>query len=203
MSAAADPAARLADFFAASAAATRDTLARQADAILAAGDLILQTLERGNKLLACGNGGSSGDAQHLASELVNRFERERPALAALALTTESATVTAIANDRGYEQVFARQVQALGRRGDLLVAISTSGASPNVVKAVDAAHAAGMTILALTGRDGGALAAALAPPDIELRAASQITARIQEVHLLLIHCLCDYVDEHLSDVRREA
>lgn len=187
---------RLRGFFEASIQAKRDTLDGVLPSLVAAGEMLAAALGGGRKILACGNGGSAGDAQHFSSELVNRFERERAALPAIALTTESATLTAIANDYDYARVFSRQVEALGGEGDVLLAISTSGNSENVVAAVDTAHDRGMRILALTGRDGGTLAQRLTNNDIELRAASDVTARIQEVHLLLIHCLCDQIDEQL-------
>ena len=155
--------------------------------------LILSTLRRGGKLLSCGNGGSAGDAQHLASELVNRFEGWRRPLPAVALSCDGAVLTSIANDLDYEQVFARQVDALGRSGDGLVVFSTSGNSANVLAAVQVAQERGMWILAFTGRDGGVLAALLRPGDIELRVPHTRTARIQEIHLLLIHSLCAAVD----------
>lgn len=187
---------RLRGFFEASIQAKRDTLDGVLPSLVAAGEMLAAALGGGRKILACGNGGSAGDAQHFSSELVNRFERERAALPAIALTTESATLTAIANDYDYARVFSRQVEALGAEGDVLLAISTSGNSENVVAAVETAHDRGMRILALTGRDGGTLAQRLTNNDIELRAASDVTARIQEVHLLLIHCLCDQIDERL-------
>src|SRR5699024_7037071 len=143
-------------------------------------------------LLACGNGGAAGDAQHFSSEMLIRFERERPSLPALALTTDSSTITSIANDYSYEEVFAKQIRALGQQGDILLAISTSGNSANVVQAIHAAHDRNMKIVALTGRDGGAMAPLLQPDDIEIRVPSSVTARIQEVHLLAIHCLCDLI-----------
>lgn len=187
---------RLRGFFEASIQAKRDTLASALPALVAAGGMLADALGDGHKVLSCGNGGSSGDAQHFSSELVNRFERERRALPAVALTTESSTLTAIANDYDYDRVFSRQVEALGAPGDVLLAVSTSGNSPNVVAAIGAAHERGMRVLALTGRDGGRMARTLAKGDIELRAASDVTARIQEVHLLFIHCLCDQIDERL-------
>ncbi len=153
-------------------------------------------LKDGAKILSCGNGGSAGDAQHFSAELLNRFEMERPGLPAVALTTDSSTLTAIANDYAYEQIFAKQVEALARPGDWLLAISTSGNSPNVVAAIDAAHRKSASVLALTGRDGGSIAGKLAGEDIELRVPDQRTARIQEVHLLIIHCLCDGIDHTL-------
>lgn len=187
---------RLTGFFEESIQAKRQTLEQILPALQAGGRAIVEALAAGSKVLACGNGGSAGDAQHFTSELVNRFERERKGLAAVALTTESSTLTAIANDYDYERVFSRQVEALGRSGDILLAISTSGNSRNVIAAIEAAHAQGMRVVALTGKDGGAMAAVLASEDIELRAVSDRTARIQEVHLLLIHCLCDMIDEQL-------
>ena len=161
--------------------------------IAAAARLCADILQNHGKLLSCGNGGSAGDAQHFSSELLNRFERERPGLAAVALSTDTSTVTAIANDYAYEQVFAKQVLALGRPGDGLLAITTSGNSPNVIAAVHAAHERGLRVIALTGRDGGKLAPALRPGDVEIRVPSARTARVQEVHLLAIHCLCDAID----------
>ena len=163
-------------------------------AIAKAASLVVATLRRGGKVLSCGNGGSAADAQHFASELLGRFEAERTALPAVALSTDTSTLTAIANDYGYEQVFARQVTALGNKGDLLLAISTSGNSGNVIAAVQAAHQKGMGVVALTGRKGGKIAAELAMSDIELRVPSDRTARIQEVHLLMIHGLCDVVED---------
>ena len=154
---------------------------------------LIATLQAGGQVLSCGNGGSSGDAQHLASELVNRFETTRRALPAIALSTDSSVVTAIANDVCYEQIFARQIEALGRPGDCLVAFSTSGNSTNVIAAARTAQQRGMWVLALTGKEGGQLALLLRPVDIELRVPEQNTARIQEVHLVLIHALCSGVD----------
>jgi D-sedoheptulose 7-phosphate isomerase len=187
---------RIQQQFSDSLKAKQDTLAQSLQRIVEAGECMAQSLRDGGKVLSCGNGGSSGDAQHFSSELINRFERERAALPAVALTTESSTLTAIANDYSYERVFARQVEALGRAGDILLAVSTSGNSPNVCRAVEAARAADMRVIALTGRDGGELARLLGEGDIELRAVSNVTARIQEVHLLFIHCLCDQIDERL-------
>ena len=150
-------------------------------------------LKAGGKIMACGNGGSAADSQHFSAELLNRFEKERPPLAAIALTTDTSTLTSIANDYRYEDVFAKQVQALGRAGDMLLAISTSGNSPNVIEAIRAAHACGVSVAALTGRNGGKIAALLGPDDIHLCVPAERTARIQEVHLLTIHCLCDGID----------
>jgi len=164
------------------------------EAIEQAARLMVEALLRGNKILCCGNGGSAGDSQHFSSELLNRFERERPSLPAIALTTDSSTITSIANDYSYTEVFAKQVRALGQSGDVLLAISTSGKSPNVVKAMEAALAKDMNIVALTGKDGGDMAGLLGIHDVEIRVPSTRTARIQEVHLLAIHCLCDLIDE---------
>ena len=175
---------------------------RSADAlavpIAEAAALMLESLSAGGKILSCGNGGSAADAQHFASELLNRFETERAGLPAIALTTDSSTLTSIANDRSYEEVFSRQVSGLGRSGDVLLAISTSGASPNVTNAVRAAHRAGMRVVALTGRDGGEVSRTLGKADIELRAPHTRTARIQEIHLLAIHCLCRLLDDAYGD-----
>lgn len=165
-------------------------------AIAAAAELLTATLRGGGKVLSCGNGGSAGDAQHFSAELLNRFEMERPGLAAMALSTDTSTLTSIANDYAYEQVFAKQVTALGRPGDALLAISTSGNSPNVVTAIPAAHRQGLRVVALTGRDGGKLAGCLKPGDVEIRVPATRTARIQEVHLVVIHCLCDLLDRNL-------
>lgn len=151
---------------------------------------------QGHKILACGNGGSAADAQHFSSEMLNRFEQERPALPALALTTDSSTLTSIGNDYSFAWAFSRQVAALGQPGDILLAISTSGNSANIIHAVNEAHEKDMGIIALTGKDGGELAGILAPEDIELRVLSESTARIQETHILLIHCLCTLIDQQL-------
>ena len=166
--------------------------------IASAAQLVAACLNNGGKVLSCGNGGSAADAQHFASELVNRFETERRSLAAIALTTDSSTLTSIANDRDYREVFSRQVSGLGRPGDVLLAISTSGASPNIVAAAEAARTAGMRVIALTGRDGGALSGALGDNDVEIRAPHSRTARIQEIHLLSIHCLCTLLDDAFTE-----
>ncbi len=164
--------------------------------IAAAAELIARQLLAGNKVLSCGNGGSAGDAQHFSSEMLNRFERERPGLPAVALSTDTSTLTSIANDYNYNEIFSKQVRALGQEGDILLAISTSGNSANVVQAIEAAHDRGMPVVALTGKEGGTMAMKLADGDIELRVPSESTARIQEVHLLIIHCLCDLIDLQL-------
>lgn len=161
-----------------------------------AAELIVARLLDGGKILSCGNGGSAGDAQHFSSEMINRFERERPGLPAIALTTDSSTLTSIANDYDYSRVFARQIEALGQPTDLLLAISTSGNSSNIIAAIQSAHERDMAVVALTGRNGGEVAKLLQPGDVELRVPADSTARIQEVHLLIIHCLCDLVDHQL-------
>jgi D-sedoheptulose 7-phosphate isomerase len=164
--------------------------------ICAAGRLMSEALLDDAKILSCGNGGSAGDSQHFSSELLNRFEMERPGLPAVALTTDTSTLTSIANDYSYEDIFAKQVRALGRTNDVLLAISTSGNSENVCRAIVAAHERRMHVVALTGRDGGRMAALLQEDDVEIRVPASRTARIQEVHLLVIHCLCDLIDTTL-------
>ncbi len=170
-----------------------------AQPLVNAARLIIDTLLADHKILSCGNGGSAGDAQHFSAEMLNRFERERPGLPAIALTTESSTLTSIANDYSYDQVFSKQVRALGQPGDLLLGISTSGNSANVNQAILAAHDRNMKIIALSGRDGGPMVELLADEDVELRVPAESTARIQEVHILLIHCLCDLTDRFLLGV----
>ena len=172
-----------------------DTLSEH---ILTASDLMVQCLLNNHKILSCGNGGSAGDAQHFSSELLNRFESERPSLPAIALTTDSSTITAIANDYSYNEIFSKQIKALGQAGDILLAISTSGQSKNVCEAIDAAHQRNMRIIALTGKDGGAMANLLDNNDIEIRVPANSTARIQETHLVIIHCLCDMIDRQLFE-----
>ncbi len=167
-----------------------ETLAPQ---IEKAAQLILRSLLNDGKVLSCGNGGSAADAQHFSGELLGRFERERPGLPAIALTTDSSTLTAIANDYQYDDVFAKQVRALGQSGDVLLAISTSGDSENVLRAVTTAQSCGLTVVALVGRDGGIIAQSLNSEDVELRVPADRTCRIQEVPLLIIHCLCDLID----------
>ncbi|MBQ0742657.1 MULTISPECIES: phosphoheptose isomerase [Halopseudomonas] len=161
-----------------------------------ASQLMVNCLLNEGKILTCGNGGSAGDAQHFSSELLNRFERERPSLPALALTTDSSTITSIANDYSYDEIFSKQIRALGQPGDVLLAISTSGNSGNVLQAIQAAHDRDMLVVALNGRDGGAMTSLLLPEDAEIRVPARSTARIQEVHLLAIHCLCDLIDRQL-------
>lgn len=167
-----------------------------APSIASASQLICTTFLANGKLLLCGNGGSAADAQHAAAEFVNRFELERPGLPALALTTDSSILTSIANDYNFHQVFARQVHALGQPADVLMAITTSGSSENIVTALEAAQERGLALILLSGRDGGMASAMLGADDIEIRVSAGSTARIQEVHLLAIHCLCDLVDQQL-------
>ena len=164
--------------------------------IVEAGRALTEALLNDGKILSCGNGGSASDAQHFSGEMLGRFEMERPGLPAIALTTDSAALTAIANDYQYSDIFAKQVRALGQAGDVLLAISTSGNSENVLRAVTTAHERGLRIVALTGRDGGTIAQVLHANDIEIRVPAQRTCRIQEVHILVIHSLCDLVDAEL-------
>ena len=161
--------------------------------IAAASHAMVECLKRGGKILACGNGGSAGDSQHFAAELVGRFERERAELAAIALTTDSSILTAVANDYSFDEIFSKQVRALGKREDILFAISTSGNSKNVVAAIGAAHLKGMNVVGMTGRAGGVMATMMRASDVLLNVDSQVTTRIQETHLLILHCLCDAID----------
>ncbi|MBV1880000.1 MAG: phosphoheptose isomerase [Pseudomonadales bacterium] len=161
-----------------------------------AGETIVQSLLNEGKVLSCGNGGSAGDAQHFSSEMLNRFERERPSLPAIALSTDTSTLTSIANDYSYNEIFSKQIRALGKPGDILLAVSTSGKSQNIIQAIQSAHDREMRIVALTGKDGGDIASILSAEDVELRVPSHSTARIQEVHLLIIHSLCDHIDRQL-------
>jgi D-sedoheptulose 7-phosphate isomerase len=164
--------------------------------IVQAGQRLVDCLIDGHKILSCGNGGSACDAQHFSSEMLNRYVEERPSLPAIALTCDSATVTSIANDYNFDDVFAKQIRALGQAKDVLLAISTSGNSANILHAVTSAHDRGMHVIALTGHEGGKLAQLLSNEDVEIRVPSQITARIQETHLLIIHCLCELIDYNL-------
>ncbi|AAW86708.1 phosphoheptose isomerase [Aliivibrio fischeri] len=166
------------------------------DHIMHASQAMVATLLNGNKILCCGNGGSASNAQQFASCLLNRFETERPSLPAMALTADTSTLTAIANDYNYSEIFSKQVRALGQPGDILLAISTSGNSQDILKAMEAAVSRDMTIIALTGMDGGVMAGLLGESDVEIRIPSHRVARIQEVHLLTLHCICDLVDQVL-------
>jgi D-sedoheptulose 7-phosphate isomerase len=169
------------------------TAAALSQPILQAVELMFAALSNGNKILACGNGGSAADAQHFAAELVGRFERERFPLPGMALTTDSSILTAVGNDYSFKDIFSKQVQAFGQAGDVLLAISTSGNSANVVAAVEAAYEREMRVVALTGKDGGQLAKLLTDADVHINVPHTRTARIQEVHLLTIHCICDGID----------
>ncbi len=164
--------------------------------IVRAATLMTDCLLADGKLLACGNGGSAADAQHFSAEMVGRFERERPELPAISLTTDTSLLTAVSNDYDFSHVFAKQVRALGRAGDVLLAISTSGNSVNVANAIAAAHEREMRVVALTGKGGGRIGELLAPADVHLCVPHSSTARIQEVHILTIHCLCDAIDASL-------
>jgi D-sedoheptulose 7-phosphate isomerase len=191
-----DPVRRVKGHFADSAQLHRDAADALAAPIARAANVMTECLFGDGKILACGNGGSAADAQHFAAELVGRFERERPELAAISLATDTSLLTAVANDYAFEQVFARQVRALGARGDVLLAISTSGGSPNVTAAVRAAHERDMRVVALTGNGGGRIGDLLAEGDVHVCVPHARTARIQEMHLLAIHCLCDIIDHTL-------
>ena len=187
---------RIRSHFDASAQTKLDTKDALAQPIAYAAQGLVACLMNDGKILSCGNGGSAADAQHFAAELINRFEIERPGLAAIALTTDSSVLTSIANDYDFSQVFSRQVRALGMAGDMLLAISTSGNSINVVEAIHAAHERSMVVVALIGREGGAIREILGENDIRICVDAHSTARIQEVHLLVLHCLCDAIDHLL-------
>lgn len=184
---------RVRQLFEDSLATHQDSQDRLSEAIARAGTMLAQALSDGRRVLSCGNGGSAADAQHFAAELIGRFEKEREALPAVALSTDTSALTAIGNDYGFDRVFSRQVEGLGQEGDILLAISTSGNSPNVVQAIEAAHSKKMRVIALTGRDGGTMCGQMSESDIELRVPSDSTARIQEIHILILHCLCDLTD----------
>jgi D-sedoheptulose 7-phosphate isomerase len=191
--------ARVAKHFEDSAQTKLDAVDTMAAPIAGAIEAMTSCLINGGKILACGNGGSAADAQHFAAELIGRFEAERQELAAIALTTDSSILTAVANDYSFNQVFARQVRGLGHAGDVLLAISTSGNSGNVIEAIRAAHEADMRVVALTGRGGGQIGEMLTDDDIDLCVPAERTARIQETHLVAIHCLCDGIDALLLGV----
>lgn len=191
-----DPVNRVRDHFAESIATKQTSADVLAESIAAAGRVLSDALLADGKILSCGNGGSAADAQHFSSELLNRFEMERPGLPAMALTTDASTVTSISNDYSYEEIFSKQVRALGKPQDVLLGISTSGNSENVIRAIAAAHERGMKVVAFSGRDGGRMADVFAEGDVEIRVPATRTARIQEVHLLVIHCLCDLIDTTL-------
>lgn len=161
-----------------------------------AAELMVKALLDGHKILCCGNGGSAADSQHFAAELINRYERDRPSLPAIALTTDTSTLTSIGNDFSFDEIFSKQIRGLGAPGDVLLAISTSGHSKNVVQAIAAAHDREMPVIALTGKDGGDIGRMLRTQDVEIRVPAHKTSRVQEVHLLVIHCLCDLIDNML-------
>lgn len=173
-----------------------DTVDELAPIIAKAAEAIANALLNDKKVLACGNGGSAADAQHFSAEMLNRFEMERPGLPAVALTTDSSTLTSIANDYQYAEIYSKQIRALGREGDVLLAISTSGESHNIVHAIDAAHDRNMIVISLTGREGGQIADLMNNDDFEIRVPTWSTARIQEVHIMVIHSLCDLIDLQL-------
>ncbi|MCU7836416.1 MAG: phosphoheptose isomerase [gamma proteobacterium symbiont of Taylorina sp.] len=187
---------RIEKIFSDSILVKQKTFENIAQEISLAGDCMVQSLLSDGKIMACGNGGSAADSQHFTSELINRFEAERPALPAIALTTDSSILTSIANDYQYNEVFSRQIHALGRETDVLLAISTSGQSPSIVQAIEAAHERELIVIALTGKDGGIVAQSLSEDDIELRVPAERTARIQETHITIIHALCDLIDHQL-------
>ena len=187
---------RVAQSFLDSIQSLRSALEQSIPAIVQAADCMARCLRDNGKILCCGNGGSAAAAQHFSSELLNRFEMERPGLPAMALTTDSSTLTSIANDYDYGEVFAKQIRAIGQPGDVLLALSTSGNSRNIAAAIQAAQESRMRIVALTGRDGGDAGRRLQPADVEIRIPAQATPRIQEVHLVVAHCLCDLIDQHL-------
>jgi len=191
-----DPLTRIRDHFAESIATKQTSAEALAESIAAGGRIMSDALLADGKILSCGNGGSAADSQHFSSELLNRFEMERPGLPAMALTTDASTVTSISNDYSYEEIFSKQVRALGKPQDVLLGISTSGNSENVIRAINAAHERGMKVVALSGRDGGRMADLFEEGDVEIRVPATRTARIQEVHLLVIHCLCDLIDTTL-------
>ncbi len=168
--------------------------------IVEASQMLVKCIRSGGKVLSCGNGGSACDAMHFSGELVNRFMIERSPLPAIALNTDVGVLTAISNDYSYEDIFAKQIQALGKKGDVLFCISTSGNSLNIVRAISKAHEGGLHVVALTGKDGGDTADALEAGDIEIRVPSKVTPRIQEIHILVIHCLCDLIDKVLFAIR---
>jgi D-sedoheptulose 7-phosphate isomerase len=188
--------ARVKNHFEESARSLRSAMESLSPRVALAAQRMAQALLADHKILACGNGGSAADAQHFSAELLNRFERERPGLPGIALTTDSSTLTAIANDYHFNDVFSKQVRALGQAGDVLLGITTSGNSPNVLRAIEAAHERGMVCVALTGRDGGKTTSLVSDNDVHICVAGMSTARIQEVHAVIIHCLCDLIDHQL-------
>jgi D-sedoheptulose 7-phosphate isomerase len=187
---------RVSHHFAESIQTKQDAMSSLSELIAFASQKMVEALVNDKKILCCGNGGSAGDAQHFSSEMLNRYERERPALPAIALTTDTSTITSIANDYNFDEIFAKQIRALGHMGDILLVYSTSGNSANILKAVKTAHEKELIVIALTGKDGGNLSSLLNDSDVEIRIPSYSTARIQEVHLLITHCFCDLIDQQL-------
>lgn len=190
---------KIKSLFNASISAKQAALEVMCDKIASAVELLISSIQNGNKVLSCGNGGSAADAQHFSSELINRFHRDRASIPAIALTTDSSTITSIANDYDFNEIFARQISSLGQENDILLAISTSGNSKNITRAIEAAHLRRMKIIAFTGHDGGEMATLLTENDVELRVPSKSTARTQEVHLLLIHILCARLDNRIYNL----
>lgn len=191
-----DPIQRIKNNFQESIQVKTDALDTLAPVIARAAEKVANALLNDHKILACGNGGSAADAQHFSAKMLNRFEMERPGLPAIALTTDTSTLTSIANDYQYAEIYSKQIRALGQPGDVLLAISTSGESHNIVHAIDAAHDRDMVVLALTGREGGQIADLVNDNDVEIRVPTWSTARVQEVHILVIHCICDLIDLQL-------
>lgn len=187
---------RVVNHFLESIQVKQDAMSSLSELIAYASQKIVESLINDKKILTCGNGGSAGDAQHFASEMLNRYERERPALPAISLTSDSLTITSVANDYHFDKIFSKQLRALGQAGDVLLVYTSSGNSSNILKAVKTAHDKEMIVIAVTGKDGGALASLLDEDDVEIRVPSESTARIQEVHLLITHCLCDLIDQQL-------
>jgi D-sedoheptulose 7-phosphate isomerase len=191
-----DPIQRVRDNFNESIKLKTEAVEVLAPLISSAAAMMAASLLQERKILSCGNGGSAADAQHFSAEMLNRFEMERPGLPAIALTTDTSTLTSIANDYQFADIFSKQIRALGQPGDILLAISTSGASHNIIHAIDAAHDRSMHVIALTGKEGGEVANLMQEGDIEIRVPGWNTARIQEVHLMIIHSLCDLIDRQL-------
>jgi len=187
---------RIINHFSDSIQTKQESMASLCELIEFASQKMVESLVNDKKILTCGNGGSAGDAQHFSSEMLNRFERERPALPAIALTADTLTITSIANDYHFDEVFTKQLRALGQEGDILLVYTSSGNSSNILSVVKAAHDKGLNVIAVSGKDGGALSPLLNETDIEIRVPSDSTARIQEVHLLITHCLCDLIDQQL-------
>ncbi|KAF3977926.1 MAG: phosphoheptose isomerase [Methylococcales symbiont of Iophon sp. n. MRB-2018] len=187
---------KVANHFAESIQTKQDASSSLTELIVYGSQKMVEALVNDKKILCCGNGGSAGDAQHFSSEMLNRYERERPALPAIALTTDTLTITSIANDYHFDEIFSKQIRALGQANDILLVYSTSGNSSNIISAVKTAHEKELIVIALTGKDGGGLAPLLNGSDVEIRVPSNSTARIQEVHLLITHCFCDLIDQQL-------